>query len=132
MPMRKIIFTLIIITFFIVLVSCSKNRDVFIQLPQTQNPKELNRFGVTKYQYLKLRADPKEESETKKTLPLGSIFEILKKEKELINYQNMVNHWYYIDYKSETGWIFGSYIDIFNTYEEAEKKSGDIIFGENK
>jgi hypothetical protein len=123
--MRNLFFIIIII---ILLFSC-KNNNFKFDLPQTETPSEFNQWGVTIYDQLKLRNSPNEESETVKYLPLGAIIEILKKDKELKNFENANDYWYYINYKGEEGWIFGIYIQIFNTYDESEKKSEIIIFG---
>jgi hypothetical protein len=127
------IFIVIIIIFSFSFISCDKNnKRVIINLPQTVTPVELNQWGVTKYASLSLRVDPVEEAVVKSHLPLGAIIEILKKDKELKNFENTANYWYFIDFKSENGWIFGSYIELFNTYDEAEKKSEEILFGTKK
>jgi hypothetical protein len=124
-------FLVIIILFLFI--SCGKsdnsNNKFEINLPQTQTPLDFNQWGVTKYASLKLRTEPLEEADVINHLPLGAIVEIIKKDKELKNFENVSDYWYYIDYKSENGWIFGSYLEIFNGYEEAEKKSEEILFG---
>jgi hypothetical protein len=132
--MKKAISVFIILLVCFSFISCAKNksRHIVINLPQTQTPQELNQWGVTKYASLKLRESPLEEGEVKNHLPLGAIVEVVKRDKELKNFENMIDYWYYIDYKSETGWIFGSYVEIFNSYEEAEKRSEEVLFGTKK
>jgi hypothetical protein len=130
--MQKILLIILILLSFSLLSCDKRGRQTLITLPQTITPSELNQWGVTKYASLKLRIDPLEEAEVRNHLPLGAIVEILKKDKEMKNFENSINYWYYVDYKSETGWIFGSYFEIFNTYEEAEKKSEEILFGTKK
>jgi hypothetical protein len=124
---------IILSIFLFLFLSCNKNdktaNKVVINLPQTQTPLEFNQWGVTKYASLKLRTEPFEEADVINHLPLGAIVEIIKKDKELKNFENISDYWYYIDYTSENGWIFGSYLEIFNGYEEAEKKSEEILFG---
>ena len=119
------------IVLLLMLFSC-KDKDLNIDLPITQTPRELNQWGITKYDSLKLRTGPEEKSEDINYLPLGAIVEIIKKDGVIKNFDNANDYWYYIDYKGEVGWIFGSYLEIFNSYEEAEKKSGELIFGNIK
>jgi hypothetical protein len=125
--MKYFIPLIILITLF----SC-KNKSYNIDLPITQSPTELNQWGITRYDSLKLRSGPEEKAEEINYLPLGAILEILKKDKEIKNFENINDNWYYINYKGEEGWIFGSYLEIFNNYDEAEKKSGELIFGNKK
>ncbi|HOV13041.1 MAG TPA: SH3 domain-containing protein [Spirochaetota bacterium] len=118
---------------FILMVSCVKkeNEDLpfEINLPLTVTPQNINQWGVTRFGPLKLRYEPKEDSDIINHLPLGSVLEILKKENELRNFENMLNYWYFINYKGEKGWIFGYYIDIYNKEEEAIKRSEVLLFG---
>jgi len=115
------------------MVSCVKkeNEDLpfEINLPLTVTPQNINQWGVTRFGPLKLRYEPKEDSDIINHLPLGSVLEILKKENELRNFENMLNYWYFINYKGEKGWIFGYYIDIYNKEEEAIKRSEVLLFG---
>jgi SH3-like domain-containing protein len=122
---------ILILTLLLILFSC-KYKSYNIDLPITQTPSELNQWGITKYDSLKLRTGPDEKAEEINYLPLGAIVEIIKKDGEIKNFENVNDSWYFIDYKGEEGWIFGSYLDIFNNYEEAEKKSGELIFGNIK
>ena len=62
-------------------------------------------------------------------LPLGSLVEIIKKENTIKDFDNKFGYWYYIDYKGEVGWIFGTYLETFNTKEEAIKRSEQLLFG---
>ena len=126
--MKYLIPALIIIILF----SC-KHKDYSIDLPLTQTPTELNQWGITKYDSLKLRNGPDEKADdiTITRIPLGAIVEIIKKDNKIKNFENMNDNWYYLDYKGQEGWMFGAFLEIFNSYEEAEKKSEILIFGGN-
>lgn len=124
---------LLIFTFLLLILSCKNNDPANkwwkIELPLTETPVDLNQWGVTKYNSLKLREFPQEEAAVIRNLPLGAIVEVIKKDKLLKNFDNANDYWYFVDYKSESGWIFGLYLDIFNTFEESEKKSEEVLFG---
>jgi len=127
---KKIIYIFVVLIIF---VSC-KDKEIItknweISLPLTNTPLDLNQWGVTKYSSLKLRNSPIEESTIVNHLPLGAVVEVIKKEKEIKNFENTLDYWYFIDYEGENGWIFGSYLEIFNTYDEAIKRSEEILFG---
>ena len=126
---RAIFFLFLIpVTFF----SCRKHEnetlDYEIFLPQTNTPEDMNQWGVTKFGPLKLRYEPKDDSEIINHLPLGAVLEIIKRDKELRVFENIQNYWYYINYKGEKGWLFGYYIDIYNKEEEAIERSEVLLF----
>lgn len=127
--MKKVLYILCLFILF----SCAKKENEIISyeiiLPQTNTPLDMNQWGVTKFGLLKLRLEPKEDAEIINHLPLGALLEIIKKDKDLKTFDNMPNYWYYIDFKGETGWIFGYYLDIYNTEEEAIKRSEEVLFG---
>jgi len=124
----------IIIFFFLMLLSCGKSlnntgKEWVISLPRTQNPTTMNQWAVTKYASLKLREEPQVKSKIINYLPIGSVVEIIIKDHEIKNFENLMDYWYYINYNGENGFIFGSYLDIFNTYTEATMKSEEMLFG---
>jgi len=129
---------LIILLILIIIFSCkndNKNFDVNeIELPETDNPEEINQWAFIKYKYTKLREEPNADSRTiyymENDRNRGTIARIIKKENQLTNFDNQFNYWYYIDYDGEKGWVFGSFIEIFNNYEEAVKKCDEELFSE--
>ena len=134
--MKKSFFLFLFILFFILLSSCKKQdastNSWHIELPETKIPQTINQWAINKYPLIKLRMEPTEESRIVYYLPIGAIIKVLKKDSQLTSFDNEKNYWYNIDYEGETGWIFGSFIEVFNTYEEALIRSEDIILGDNK
>ena len=135
MRKRYILFCFFIL--FILISSCKNNEasnknDWQIDLPVTKIPQAINQWAINKYPFIKLRMEPTEESKIVYYLPIGAIIKVLKKDSELSSFDNEKNYWYNIDYEGETGWIFGSFIEVFNTYEEALKRSEEIVLGDKK
>ena len=102
----------------------SNKNDWQIDLPETKIPRAINQWAINKYPFI--------ESKIVYYLPIGAIIKVLKKDSELSSFDNEKNYWYNIDYEGETGWIFGSFIEVFNTYEEALKRSEEIVLGDKK
>ena len=132
--MKKHLGLVIFISIIAILTGCGnkavkENKSVYIDLQRMEGVEVANNWGVTKYNKLKLRQDPQEESVIVNHLPLGSLVEIIKKENEIKDFDNKFGYWYYIDYKGEVGWIFGTYLETFNTKEEAIKRSEQLLFG---
>jgi len=107
----------------------SENNNNYIELFDSFSPKELNQWAITKFDALKLRETPEEDSTIINHLPLCSVLEVIKKDNNLKEFSNIKDYWYFVNYKGEKGWIFGYYLEIFNSYEEAVKRSEAILFG---
>ncbi|HOF00962.1 MAG TPA: SH3 domain-containing protein [Spirochaetota bacterium] len=129
---KNIHYIAIIAAFFLSFYSCKEEsgaKTFYIDLSETRTPSASNQWAITKFDLLKLREIPEEESNIINHLSLGSVIEIIKKENSIKVFDNVKDYWYFIDYKGEVGWIFGSYLEIFNTQEEAIKRSEQILFG---
>ena len=129
--MRKKLFFIFIL--FLVFLSC-KNKELkesnwIIELPETKKPTNLYQWAIVKYKLSRLREEPQEETSIVNYLPEGVILSIIKKQDKLTKFNNKKGHWFYVDYEGEKGWIFESFIEVFNSYEEALKKSEEIILG---
>lgn len=129
--MKKKLFLVFIL--FVMFSSCknkdSKESNWIIELPETKNPTNLYQWAIVKYELSRLRDEPEEDSKIVNYLPEGVIISIIKKKDELTKFNNKNGHWFYIDYEGEKGWIFESFIEIFNSYDEALKRSEEIILG---
>lgn len=128
---------IITITLFL-LFSC-KQSDVIgendkhkvINLPETDRSYYENQWGVTKYDSLRLRQDPVDNSTIVNHLRRATLVEILSRKNEIVLFDGTRDYWYYINYDGQKGWIFGSYLHIYNTYEEAFKMCEWLIYGES-
>lgn len=125
-----------IIFLFLLLSGCrcggANKRDWVIELPETKKPTDLYQWAVIRFQYSRLREEPKEDSKIINYLPEGVLINIIKKDPALTTFDNNNGYWFYIDYEGEKGWIFETYIEIFNSYNEAFKRSEEIILSRKK
>ena len=126
---------LIICFLFSLIVSCTKKekevKNINIPLPATVHPRNLNLWAVSRYTNIKLRANPEENAEVLKYITQGSILELIKQSNSTFLFDGKNDYWYYVRYNGLYGWIFGSYIDIYITKNEAEKKCEEIIFSDD-
>ena len=125
------------ILFLFLLLSCFKNNNISITeeiiLPPTLIPTELNQWGVIKYDYTRLRDDPTDSNDIKyDVLRISSVVEIIIKGQEIKTLNNISDYWYYVDYEKKRGWVFGQFLEIYNTYEESAKRSDEIFIEYNK
>jgi len=105
----------------------NEHNNIVIDLPETKKITNFNQWAVIKYSLLKLRAAPEKNSKIITYIPQPVVVKIIKKNSELEKFENEKNYWYNIDYNGETGWMFGSFITIFNNYEEAQKKCEELL-----
>ncbi|MCH5149503.1 MAG: SH3 domain-containing protein [Spirochaetales bacterium] len=108
-----------------------KKANINIPLPDTVRPSNLNLWGVSRYSNIKLRAKPEDNSEVLKYITQGSILELIKQSHSTFLFDGRNDYWYYARYNGLYGWIFGSYIDIYITKSEAEKKCEEILFSDD-
>ncbi len=118
--MKKIPALLFIILMFL---SCQDRKDNkwLIDLPESRINLKSEMWGVTLYSSLKLREEKGRDSGVITYLKNGVILKILIKDMQISEFENMLDYWYFVDYRGEKGWLFGSYILLYNTLEEAEK-----------
>jgi hypothetical protein len=104
-------------------ITCRKNgidsSETLVTLPETDNPTLLNQWAVTRFDLLKLRQEPLAGSKIINYIPLGAVVEIQKKNNKLQTFDTFENYWYLINYDGEVGWIFGAYLELFNSRGEA-------------
>ncbi len=112
---------------FFLAFGCKKNDQWMIDLPETKKVTGLNQWAFVAGKNSKLMSEPGMNADVINYLNIGSMLEIIKKDDKLSSLNNENDYWYYVDYEGENGWIFGTYINIYNTYEEAEKKCIDML-----
>ena len=129
--MRTFIILFILIMLF---PSCKckkiKGDNWTIELPETKNPVNMNQWAVTKYSYIRLREKAVPESKIINYIPHGKILSVIKKENKIRSFNNKKDYWYFVDYDGEKGWLFGSFIEIYNNYDMAEKRCEEILLKE--
>ena len=129
--MKKIFFFIFIL--FLMFSNCKnkelKDNNWVIELPETKNPTNLYQWAIVRYELSRLREEPQDEANIINYLPQGVILNIIKKQDKLTKFNNKKGHWFFVDYEGEKGWIFESFIEIFNSYNEALKRSEEIILG---
>lgn len=129
---RYFIILLFVFLLFSSIFACKKeegDKNIYIDIIETDSPGIQNQWAITRYDLLKLREEPEELSKIANHLPLGALVEIIRKDNELKVFNNQYDYWYYINYKGEVGWMFGIYLEIFNTQEEAIRRSEQLLFG---
>ncbi len=102
-------------------VSCGKhNESASIKLPPTPILTPQNQWGVVNAEHLRLRKDPTVDSTAIFTLWRGYEVEILDRSETVESVGNIKDYWYYINYGGLRGWVFGYYLDLYDSKSQAD------------
>lgn len=123
----NIILYFLLTTIPLCFLGCSKTEDIpEIELPATSVLSIRSSWGVVTSTHLRLRSNPSVESEAVTTLWKGSVLEVLTKtdEAEIIEGEN--DYWYQVNFGGLTGWVFGAYLDMYSSKDNAESASREL------
>ena len=99
---------------------CRKTEEkVNIDLPATPVLTIQAKWGLVKASYLRVRKEPDISSGVVDHLRIGSLAEILSKTDSLETIEDESDYWYEIYSNGIRGWVFGAYLDFFDSIEEA-------------
>ena len=124
----RLIFVLII-SFILALTGCNGEEEkepLDIPLHSTPSISMETSWGLISSSHLRLRTDPSLEAEPVSTLWRGYILEILSQTPFSEEVEGMTDFWYRISYDGLQGWVFGGYLEIFNSRDDAERASMEI------
>ncbi len=126
-------FFVLFILILIFNLSCIKNKDTKIQLPETKNLDLMYQWAYIKENLIpRLKMEPNPESKVVSYLKEGALLKILKKDTKLSELDNEIDYWYFVDYEGEQGWIFGSFIEIYNNKEETIKECEQMLLNKKQ
>lgn len=118
-----VVFVLVISLF----TSCGKKATYpDIELPATPLLSLSSRWGVVTSSYLRMREKPDRDSKPVATLWKGNILEIVSKGSDEKVVDDKTGYWYQITYGGLQGWVFSSYIKLFDSLDEAERSSREL------
>jgi len=57
---------------------------------------------------------------------MGAVMEVLTRGDKEDTVESETAYWYRVDYQGLKGWVFGSYIELFDTRAKADKFSSSL------
>lgn len=109
----------------LILFSCSKGEEKLnIILPETPVVSHNSRWGVVRQAYVRVRNKPGVDSTITSALRRGSIVKIIKSTDEMDTIGKSTAFWYYAVSDDMEGWVFGTYLSLFDSKEQALTASG--------
>ena len=102
-------------------VSCGRSRGTErVILPPTPVLSIRSTWAVVKSPLLRVRQDPSNQATVLSHIRLGAVVEVLTKSDKEESLENESAFWYRVDYQGLKGWVFGTYIEIFDSRTKAE------------
>ena len=101
---------------------CQKEQDLSsIDLPPTPLLSMRESWGVITSSHLRMRSAPEAQAEVLTTFwnRREVVLEILSQSSSKANIEGREGYWYQVSYDGLIGWVFGGYVELHNTREEA-------------
>lgn len=125
--LKKISIVLIGAFMAVSITGCEKKQEnLEIELPVTEVLSLKTEWGVITSSHLRLRNKPSVESQALTTLWRGYVLEIIsrKQQKEVVD--ELFDYWYQIRYDGLQGWVFGAYLELYDTQTQAVTASEEL------
>ena len=107
--------------------SCAKHEQIRpIQLPPTSVLNVQTTWAVINAPHLRLREQPDESSQVVRYLKGGFVLEIISKTGTPEILEGEKDYWYQITFDGLNGWVFGAYLDLYDSREQAEAASREL------
>jgi hypothetical protein len=106
----------------IILGACKREEPVTaLDMPTTPVLTVRANWGVVTSPYLRIRRQPRMDGDVVAHLRNSSIAEILAKTTYPETVEGQTNYWYEISSDGLRGWVFGSYLEFFDSRSKAEQ-----------
>ena len=102
--------------------SCSRGgSSERVTLPPTAVLSIRKTWAVVRSPLLRVRDDSTSQSTVLSHIRMGAVMEVLTRSDKEDTVENETAYWYRIDFQGLKGWVFGSYIEIFDTRAKADQ-----------
>lgn len=114
--MRLFLFPLVLA----VVSGCSAaNPYAGLKLPPTPVLAIQTYYAVVDFAYIRVRTNPLPDAGLVTMLRAGSILEIVSSSSNEETIEGKTDRWYQIQYQGRRGWVFGSYLKVFDSLDKA-------------
>jgi hypothetical protein len=97
-----------------------------VTLPPTAVLSIRSTWAVVKSPLLRVRDAASNHATVLSHIRMGAVMEVLTKSEKEDTVESETAYWYRIDYQGLRGWVFGSYIELFDTRPKADKFSASL------
>lgn len=118
---------LVLLFLSILFLSCKDEKGIAdIELTATKVLSIQSRWSVINSTHLRLREKPDLSSKAITTLWKGYVLEVISQNTVSENLDDEEGFWYQVKYGGLQGWVFGAYLNFFDSKENAERSSREI------
>lgn len=101
--------------------SCSRSGGAErLTLPPTPVLTLRSTWAVVKSPLLRVRAEPTSQSTVLSHIRMSAVVEVITRSDKEATIENDTAFWFRIDYQGLRGWVFGSYLEIFDSRSKAD------------
>jgi uncharacterized protein YgiM (DUF1202 family) len=102
-------------------ISCGRSSgSERVILPPTPVLSIRSTWAVVKSPLLRIRDQPSGQSTVLAHIRMGAVVEVISKSDKKDTVENDTSYWYRVNYEGLKGWVFGTYISIFDTRSKAD------------
>jgi uncharacterized protein YgiM (DUF1202 family) len=107
--------------------SCNRSSgNERVILPPTPVLSIRSTWAVVKSPLLRIRDQPSGQSTVLAHIRMGAVVEVISKSDKQDTVEGETSFWYRVDYEGLKGWVFGTYISIFDTKSKAESFAASL------
>ncbi len=102
-------------------ISCRREgRQERVSFPPTPVLTIRSTWAVVKSALLRMREEPSNKSKVMSHIRMGVVVEVIAKSDNEETVENETAPWFRINYGGMKGWVFGSYLQVFDSRAKAE------------
>lgn len=103
------------------LVSCARSGTAEkVTLPPTPVLSIRSTWAVVKSPLLRVRDQPSSQATVLSHVRLGAVMEVLMRSDKEETIEDETAYWFRVDYQGLKGWVFGSYVEVFDSRSKAD------------
>jgi len=128
---KKILYSTAIILLLLSALGCrqEKAEDFKVELPPTPVLTVRSKWAVVSSSHLRLREKATIQSSAITTLWQNNVLEIISRDETQMVVEDKSGYWYKVAYDGIQGWVFGAYLEMFESENEARRAARES--GEN-
>jgi uncharacterized protein YgiM (DUF1202 family) len=108
-------------------VACGGSRSAErVSLPTTPVLSIRSTWAVVKSTLLRVREEATSQSVVLSHIRMGAVLEVLTRSDTEATIEGETGYWYRIDYDGLKGWVFGSYLEVFDSKAKAEQYAASL------
>ncbi len=111
----------------LLVVSCGGRSDLAdVELPPSPILLIRANWAVVSSAYAALREEPQADSAIRGHFRGGSVVEVREKSGFVDVHKSRTDYWYLIGVQNKVGWVFGTYLDLYDSREQAVNASVEL------